>query len=400
MRKGGTRKQTPGRGMSRIEVLVVIAIVLILIAVLLPTVQNARNAARLAHSRNNLRQLGLAFHNYHDVYSQFPIGGDIDPNGVAKHGWVTRIMPYMEASPYNSWIYQDFAWNHPINRWVFQYQRWGATIPGVAEQYTSDGLGLLHYMGNPNLLHRNSHVSVDNITNGTSRTWLLGEVSGHYQPWGYPFNWRPLALPFNDGPDSFGRPTGEGALLCLADGSVDMFANDVDPAIIEALASAPPIASADQIACPASRFVVQSEPGKVNSTVLREYDDFVSMIRKVYINGEGVPQTATFECYGKGLCPPQTTEDIRQLASDYPDVRTLIARNWSVTDFEAELLTSFPHLHTLYVDEIRLSDKGLNQLQAMKSLTTLVGRVSDQMAMKLRTTLPDCDVHARPPRGQ
>jgi type II secretory pathway pseudopilin PulG len=86
-----------------VELLVVIAIIGILIALLLPAVQAAREAARRSQCSNNLKQLALSMHNYHDVYKSFPInyGNNAivpvawDANDTG-HSWITGILPYIE----------------------------------------------------------------------------------------------------------------------------------------------------------------------------------------------------------------------------------------------------------------------------------------------------------------
>ncbi|QDT64235.1 DUF1559 domain-containing protein [Calycomorphotria hydatis] len=87
------------KGFTLIELLVVIAIIAILIALLLPAVQQAREAARRSQCKNNLKQLGLAIHNYHDSYRMFP--GAVYPQNAAgaDWSWGTMILPFMEQAP-------------------------------------------------------------------------------------------------------------------------------------------------------------------------------------------------------------------------------------------------------------------------------------------------------------
>ncbi|MDB5338219.1 MAG: hypothetical protein JWN70_3838 [Planctomycetaceae bacterium] len=96
------------RGFTLIELLVVIAIIAVLIALLLPAVQQAREAARRSQCKNNLKQIGLAFHNYHDTMTVFPPGGigpalwSADPGTTAptnRIGWMQMILPYLDQQP-------------------------------------------------------------------------------------------------------------------------------------------------------------------------------------------------------------------------------------------------------------------------------------------------------------
>ncbi|SFI09537.1 DUF1559 domain-containing protein [Planctomicrobium piriforme] len=107
-------------GFTLIELLVVIAIIAILIALLLPAVQQAREAARRSQCKNNLKQIGLAMHNYHDVANFLPIasmtgtGTTSSTGGQSGYVWMRYIMPYMDQTAlYNSWneglIYTDNA---------------------------------------------------------------------------------------------------------------------------------------------------------------------------------------------------------------------------------------------------------------------------------------------------
>ncbi|QDU36288.1 Type II secretion system protein G precursor [Maioricimonas rarisocia] len=118
------------RGFTLIELLVVIAIIAILIALLLPAVQQAREAARRSQCKNNLKQFGLAIHNYHDTHGVFPQAtfGSVYDSGAGGNAWRgfsahAMLLPYLDQAPlYNqinlNLMYEDnnTANNDPTNR--------------------------------------------------------------------------------------------------------------------------------------------------------------------------------------------------------------------------------------------------------------------------------------------
>src|SRR5262245_21226611 len=107
------------RAFTLVELLVVIAIIGVLVALLLPAVQMARESARRMRCANQLKQFGTAIHNYHDNYNSFPIGhmfrgifdGDpLDGDGGSGFGWGAAILPYIEQSA----LYGQFNFSLPI----------------------------------------------------------------------------------------------------------------------------------------------------------------------------------------------------------------------------------------------------------------------------------------------
>jgi type II secretory pathway pseudopilin PulG len=208
----------------------------ILAALLLPAVQQAREAARRTQSKNNLKQIGLAAHNFNDTHNHFP-PKVLEP-GESPQSWMTDLLPYVDQAPLYATINRQAPWNDPSNHSamsvpVISYLN--ASLPDLVDPAT--GLALAHYAGNSYLFGGETPVRIRDITDGTSNTILAGSVFGGLKPWGDPGNVRDPSDGIGTGPHQFLHVPGSGgAMMLMGDGTVRFISENISPDVLHRLA--------------------------------------------------------------------------------------------------------------------------------------------------------------------
>jgi prepilin-type N-terminal cleavage/methylation domain-containing protein/prepilin-type processing-associated H-X9-DG protein len=187
-----SRRQRPSRrGFTLIELLVVIAIIAVLIALLLPAVQQAREAARRSSCKNKLKQIGIAFHNHHDVYKFLPAGGDTkNPSDHSccsatvpeYYTWAYHILPYLEQSSLYK-IGQNPAnlgklRTTPVSSFICPSRRDAKLYKSRAKSDYASNCGTNNTNG-VTWRTRDGNAKFKDITDGTSNVMLAGEARIH-----------------------------------------------------------------------------------------------------------------------------------------------------------------------------------------------------------------------------
>ena len=214
-------------------------------------------AARRTQSRNNLKQIGLALHNYHDVFSHFPAGthANEDLKVEKRLSWLAEILPFIDQAALHDQIDFEQAWDADENQLGTQSHLQVFLNPGIAVE-TSANFGMTHYVGiagvgkdaptlpigadGVGIFGYNRTTRIRDILDGTSNTMAVSEVSQSHGAWaagGKPTIRALVNKPYIGGKDGFGGDTPDGCNVLFADGSVRFISKDIDPEVFESLAT-------------------------------------------------------------------------------------------------------------------------------------------------------------------
>lgn len=191
------------KAFTLIELLVVMAIIGILIALLLPAIQQARESARRTLCRNQIKQLGLALHNYHDAFSRFPPGGirrmtSASPQLTSMISWHVRILPYLEQQAIYNRVNWEIEPGNTGSNVALLYEPLSVflcpTDGGISSLPTYSGTNYVACIGvtdaaNPTdpgrdvgVFQANQSARIGDITDGSSSTLMISECLIDF-PW-------------------------------------------------------------------------------------------------------------------------------------------------------------------------------------------------------------------------
>jgi type II secretory pathway pseudopilin PulG len=228
-------KGPSGLRVRLVELLVVVGVIAVLIALLLPAVRSSGEAARRSQCSNNLKQIGIALHNYADTYGSLPPAYTVDAAGNRLHSWRTLILPFAEQQPLYDKIDLSKPWDDPANQAaresrVGMYACPSANLPAGHTTYLA--------VDTPSsALTGSTALKFANISDGTSQTLLVFEVdTKHAVHWMDPTDASEgMVVNFAAG-KSLAHQGGTQCLL--ADGTVRFLATNIKPDELRAMMTA------------------------------------------------------------------------------------------------------------------------------------------------------------------
>jgi type II secretory pathway pseudopilin PulG len=217
-----------GASLATVLILVIVAIlsiVGILVALLIPAVGAARQAAKRAQSTNYMRQLGIAMHNYHDMYGCFPPPVVKDANGKPLYSGRVLLLPFIEqAHMYEAWD-KTQSWDSPVNQTLSRSII--ATFRDPADTGAPGQTSYLFVSGPGTIGDPESKVDFRSITDGSSNTIMFVEVKNSGISWAEPRDWDASST----------LPPGNhknGNIVGFADGSVRTISPQTPPQTLKA----------------------------------------------------------------------------------------------------------------------------------------------------------------------
>ncbi len=216
------------RGTAKVVLIIVVLVFFVMglaccglfgAALLLPAVQQAKVAAQQAASMNNIKQIGLALHNYHDTYGAFPPAYTTDENGRPMTSWRVLILPFIGEN--NLYMQYDLSqpWDSPQNMQIARETPTVLVSPALQTQYNPGMTNYVAVAGPNTVINTKQPVSLRNITNGTSNVIAVVEDANNPVPWTQPIDISPQQF-LNSDFDA-GQPGGE--VVLISDGSVRRF---------------------------------------------------------------------------------------------------------------------------------------------------------------------------------
>lgn len=211
----------------------------VLVALLLPAVQAAREAARRTTCSSNLKQIGLAMHNYHDTYKTFPPAFIPDEDGEPERSWRVLVLPFLDTQTlYERYDFNE-SWDAPENQFAVATDLSTYRCPSDPDSVPTETSYVL-LTGPGTIFEEGKQPSIRNILDGTANTIMAVELSGANINWCEPkdLDIADFVAMFGPNQASNSRSSHLGGLnVLMADGAVRFLSFDNEAAFAEALAT-------------------------------------------------------------------------------------------------------------------------------------------------------------------